>query len=168
VAAAGAKLFYTRRDAPGVEKTLLPVPDWAVKVVQATVRDYRYTGDYVPSQREEALLGLRRGDRRLGLLAIRHWMNGPRHLLRIQFDSLDEKTTEGFTVSSLKQIQEYAPLLLERVCKYGCSLEPRWCEDCSQAGRHANGQFRGLTRPSESPGEAPATGASGPPPPPST
>ena len=141
-------------DAP--TETVQPAPDWAVKILQQALREYRYTGDYLPNPSEEVHLGLRRGDRRLGMLQIRHTMAGPRHLLRVTFESLDRKAKETLAARSLKQFQEIAPLIMERVCRYGCSVQRGWCDDCSQKERHALGQFRGLARTEEAPPEEPA------------
>jgi hypothetical protein len=121
--------------------------------MQQAVREYRYTGEYLPNPSEDIHIGVRRGDARLGQVAIRHTMTGPRHLLRLTFESLDGKTTETLAARSLKQVQEAAPLLMERVCRYGCRLKPNWCEACSQAERHTQGQFRGLQRTSDPPAE---------------
>lgn len=134
-------------------ETVQPVPDWAVKTLQQSVREYRYTGDYVPNPSEEVHLGLRRGDKRLGMVQLRHTMTGPRHLLTLTFESLDGKVTESMAARSLKQFQEISPLILERVCRYGCATQRGWCDDCSQKERHALGQFRGLARTSAPPPE---------------
>jgi hypothetical protein len=128
------------------------VPDWAVKVVQSAVREYRYTGEYLPDKAEDVLIGIRRAHRRLGMIRIRHTLRGPLHRLRIEFEPL-EGPSEAFIVRSLKQLQEHAPLLMERVCRHGMSKDPRWCEDCAHKDRHMQGLFRGLTRPEEAPPE---------------
>jgi len=130
-----------------------PVPDWAVKVVQQTVRDYRYTGEYLPNPGEAIHIGVRRGNDQIGEIVVQHTMTGPRHLLRLHFESLDGDAKETLAARSLKQWQEITPLLLERVCRYGCKKKPGWCESCSQADRHTQGMFRGLTRTPEAPPE---------------
>ncbi len=154
----------TKGPAPGAvpeesKEVVQPVPDWAVKVLQAAIREYRYTGDYMPGTSEEQIvIGVRRGDQALGRVSLRHTMVGPKHYLRLRFESMDDAVQERLTARSLDQMKRYAGFLMERVCKYGCAKIPRWCDDCSQKERHALGQFRGLGVPEETmvAGEEPA------------
>lgn len=132
---------------PGEEK-LQAVPDWAAKILQAAIRDYRYTGDYLPgTDTDKVVVGLRRGDRAIGTVTLTHAVHGDKHSVRLVFEAKDRSVKNEYAAPSLKLFQAYATLLLERACAYGCSLDRAWCEQCSQAARHSIGQFRGGATP---------------------
>ena len=122
-----------------------PVPAWAVQVLQATIREFRYHADYLPMVAGETVrMEILRGSRSAGLLTVDHRVHaGPpeRHDLRIVFQGIEGKHEERFTPHSLAQLKTYAPILMGRVCKYGMTLDPKWCEDCSFAERHLTGKF---------------------------
>lgn len=143
------------------EETVEAVPEWAVAALQKTIREYRYTGDYLPqSSPEHVRLRLRRGDRPLGNLELRHTMRGPKHYLHLGFEARDRSTRARLLARSLQQFEQAAMFLLEAVCRYGCEVNRRWCEDCSQASRHTQGEFR---NPDAASAAAPAEGEQGPP-----
>ena len=137
-----------------------PVPDWAVKILQAAIRDYRYTGDYLPgTDTDRVVIGIRRASNPIGQVIVRHLQAGPKHTIQMVFESAAKGgPTETLAAHSLKQLQTMAPLLLERVCRYGCSLDRKWCDQCSQAERHLQGMFRAppATAPAGPTGPAPA------------
>lgn len=127
------------------EAEAAPVPPWAVQVLQAALREYRYHSDYLPmgpdgSVRMEVL----RGDTPIGLLTMDHRVHqGPpeRHDLRIAFHGAKDKREERFTPHSLAQLKVYAPVLLGRICRYGMSLDPNWCEECTYKELHLAANF---------------------------
>lgn len=127
------------------EEQQVDVPDWAVKVLQGAVRDYRYTGDYLPQSSWSKLqLRLRRGNVPVGRIEMTHAMRGAKHFLSTVFVAGSGKEVEPFKVvaRSLDQHKDAVALVMERVCQYGCSKRRNWCADCSQAARHKIGQFR--------------------------
>lgn len=128
--------------------TAAPIPEWAIQVVQATLREYRYHAQYLPRSGPELIeMSVLRGDKLAGVLSIEHAVHaGPpeRHDLRLVFAGVRGDVTERFTPHSLAQLKAYAPVLMGRVCKYGMSLEPKWCADCSYAERHLAGKFEPL------------------------
>lgn len=132
-------------DAPGATGKRAPVPDWAVQVVQTTLRAYRYNGLYTTvSGPDHIQLLVRRGDHPIGELSLEHFLHmGPpeRHDLRLAFRPQGGGAEERFTPHSLKQLQLYVPILVERICKHGCAADPKWCEACPEAERHQAGQF---------------------------
>lgn len=133
-------------ETPAAERAEI-VPEWAVRILRTAVRDYRYAGLILQGTSDErVLVGVRRGDRVVGHVEVTHTMLGPRHVLRGRFASADRAVEERVAARSLDQWKQSCMLLLERICRYGCSLDPAWCQDCSQSERHRAGQFRGVAQ----------------------
>lgn len=126
----------------GLERA--PVPEWAVRLLRAVLREYRYHTRLIPTMSETLQLEVLRGDRPAGLLSIDHaWRKVPpeRHDLRLLFQGAQGDHEERFTPHSLAQLQAYAPVLAGRICQYGNRLDPSWCNDCTFSQRHKAGLF---------------------------
>jgi hypothetical protein len=124
-----------------------PVPTWAEQILKKALRDLRYNTVMLPGTHDEKILLLvRRGDKEIGTLTIEHRIikePAERHDIPILFKGLERKEAheERFTPHSLKQMEEFAPVIGGRICKYGVSKFPKWCEDCGDAKRHMAGLF---------------------------
>jgi hypothetical protein len=124
---------------------MAPVPGWGPQILKQALRDLRYTAFLAQGSHDEHVeFEIRRGADWIGRLTVEHRVvtePKERHDLRMVFDGVDKDHQEVFTAHSIKQMQEFAPVLAGRVCKYGMSRNRKWCDDCSQAERHKEGLF---------------------------
>lgn len=119
------------------------VPSWAVQITRVWVREYRYTAEYMQgTDDKKVVMAIRRADKYVGEIELTHYVTGEVHYVRMAFipNAKDQKPTV-FLAKSLEHHKEYAARAMEAICQEGCRLDPRWCDDCSQAARHKVREF---------------------------